>query len=570
MKKLTLLSAIVFSTIAHSQNVSINATGAAPNASSMLDVSSTTSGFLLPRMTNAQRLAIVSPAIGLAIYQTDAGTTGAGFYFYNGGSWTPWSTTNGVWGLSGNTGTTPTINFIGTTDNNNFITRTNNIERIRVLNTGQISFNNAAPSIATDFLTVTSSSASNWAINAYNAQTSGSGVFVNNSNPSNSFSAIETRQASSTGAGIYAISTGTIGGTAVAGTYSGSASGATGVAGNYTGGANGGAGTRGILSGAGNGSGFSSGSSRNGVVGQSTATGSYKFGVHGTGGNSIRSGGVMGVSFFTGLVYGALGYRESSGTEYSVYGFTQAHTNGIGGGRLAANNNSLPTRPIRGIGMGIYGGVMGGWIKGLVYGTNFSGEKYGIYVHGNSITNDQFIQLNTSSQSDFRIPSYATTSLTHELTAKGKITLVNGSAIVTIDQKLIDLCDLESIIITATPMGECNGVFIKEINAQSFILKELNHGTSNASISYIISGTLKNTKPFEEQDILNKKYEINMNGVMHNDYDDKTSGTSIWYDGEKIRHDVIDETIFGKKENTIIEYKEPASKPNNLKPDEQK
>jgi Head domain of trimeric autotransporter adhesin len=42
-----------------------------PNASATLDVSSTTGGFLFPRMTTAQRNAIASPAAGLQIYNTD-------------------------------------------------------------------------------------------------------------------------------------------------------------------------------------------------------------------------------------------------------------------------------------------------------------------------------------------------------------------------------------------------------------------------------------------------------------------------------------------------------------------
>jgi hypothetical protein len=38
----------------------------------MLDVISTTKGFLPPRMTNAQRLAIATPAVGLIVYCTDS------------------------------------------------------------------------------------------------------------------------------------------------------------------------------------------------------------------------------------------------------------------------------------------------------------------------------------------------------------------------------------------------------------------------------------------------------------------------------------------------------------------
>src|SRR5258706_11673447 len=53
-----------------SQNVAINSTGSSPDASAMLDVSSTTSGFLLPRMTTTQQNAIVLPASGLSIFNT--------------------------------------------------------------------------------------------------------------------------------------------------------------------------------------------------------------------------------------------------------------------------------------------------------------------------------------------------------------------------------------------------------------------------------------------------------------------------------------------------------------------
>ena len=45
--------------------------GTAINASAILEANSTTKGFLPPRMTNAQRLAIATPAVGLIVYCTD-------------------------------------------------------------------------------------------------------------------------------------------------------------------------------------------------------------------------------------------------------------------------------------------------------------------------------------------------------------------------------------------------------------------------------------------------------------------------------------------------------------------
>lgn len=70
-------------------------------ASSVLDVKSTSKGFLAPRMTGAQRVAISSPAEGLMVYQTD-GTKG--FYYYTNSAWTALATgTSSQWTTSGNT-----------------------------------------------------------------------------------------------------------------------------------------------------------------------------------------------------------------------------------------------------------------------------------------------------------------------------------------------------------------------------------------------------------------------------------------------------------------------------------
>lgn len=50
-----------------------------PNGSSVLDITSTTKGMLAPRMTTAQRTAIVTPAESLLVYDT----TVKAFYYYN-------------------------------------------------------------------------------------------------------------------------------------------------------------------------------------------------------------------------------------------------------------------------------------------------------------------------------------------------------------------------------------------------------------------------------------------------------------------------------------------------------
>ena len=56
-----------------------------PDASAALDITSTTKGLLMPRMTNAQRLAIASPVAGLQVFVTDF--DGGSFMFYDGTKW---------------------------------------------------------------------------------------------------------------------------------------------------------------------------------------------------------------------------------------------------------------------------------------------------------------------------------------------------------------------------------------------------------------------------------------------------------------------------------------------------
>ena len=71
-------------------SLSIGNGSTAANASSILDLTSTTKGFLPPRMTGAQAEAIGTPAAGLMVYSTDgsgATITSLGWWGYNGTTW---------------------------------------------------------------------------------------------------------------------------------------------------------------------------------------------------------------------------------------------------------------------------------------------------------------------------------------------------------------------------------------------------------------------------------------------------------------------------------------------------
>ena len=95
MRKITLITLMLFTALSYAQ-VGINTN--TPDASSALEIASTTGGILIPRLTETQRDAIATPATGLMIYQTDQTT---GFYFFNGIAWTR---IEGVVGPQGETG----------------------------------------------------------------------------------------------------------------------------------------------------------------------------------------------------------------------------------------------------------------------------------------------------------------------------------------------------------------------------------------------------------------------------------------------------------------------------------
>src|SRR5690606_16662282 len=76
-----------------------------PHSSTVLDITSSDKGVLIPRMDSASRLAISAPADGLLVYDTDT----ASFWFYDSSAWQNLSSGGGAhpWYLQGSTPPAP-------------------------------------------------------------------------------------------------------------------------------------------------------------------------------------------------------------------------------------------------------------------------------------------------------------------------------------------------------------------------------------------------------------------------------------------------------------------------------
>jgi hypothetical protein len=142
-----LFSLTFFTTKSFAQTVVVtdNSAYVTGQASSVLDVYSVSKGFLAPRMTTAQRIAISSPAEGLLVYQTDGVK---GFNYYTNGAWTSLAASGASWSLTGNPGTSYPTNFLGTTDLKSLRFRTNSAQGMLLDSLGNVGIG-ASPGFTT-------------------------------------------------------------------------------------------------------------------------------------------------------------------------------------------------------------------------------------------------------------------------------------------------------------------------------------------------------------------------------------------------------------------------------------
>jgi hypothetical protein len=245
----------------------------------------------------------------------------------------------------------------------------------------------------------------------------------------------------------------------------------------------------------------------------------YSFGTSGFNYNDYtRCGGILGAEQ-GGSYWGSLGYKNSASTGYGGY-FT-SYTSGGGKSSQAKT----------GIGVGAWGDLMGADIHGKVYGLYAEGENYAMYSNGVVFKNNLDVHLQENGSGTNTV-LYTNVSTEVTVQTSGYATLSNGVANIDFDPAFAAAVSSESpVVVTVTPTGNSNGVYLSEVTGKGFKVAENNSGKSSVVVSYIAIGKRAGYEhPDLPKEVIASNYTNNLARGLHNDSDKQSNGEGLYYE----------------------------------------
>jgi hypothetical protein len=271
------------------------------------------------------------------------------------------------------------------------------------------------------------------------------------------------------------------------------------------------------------GTGYGESTSNTAMKGYSYWGDQYSFGTAGFNYNDYtRCGGILGAN--SGATYwGSLGYKDSGSQGYG--GYFSSYTSGAGKSSQANI----------GIGIGAWGDLLGADIHGKVYGIYSEGENYAMYSHGPVYKDNLDVHLQDNGS---KISTVLYTNVSTDVTVQtsGYATLSAGKAGIAFDPAFIASISSEApVVVTVTPMGNSNGVYLSEVSKSGFTVVENNDGRSTVTLSYIAIGKRAGYEnPSLPKELIDAGYTSNMARGLHNDADTKTNGEGLYYENGQL------------------------------------
>lgn len=491
MKKKKLLE-LIFSAMSYyitAQNVGINSSGALPDPSAGLDVNYPNKGVLIPRVnltSITDAITVPGAANSLLVYNTNStitGGCGTGYYYWNGTQWICLLSGTGsggsslAWLTTGNSGTNPPADFLGTVDNKDLVIKTNNTEIARFTAGWRVGIGTATPNAKLDVRT----------------STLNNGIYVEST--------------TNAGNGLWAFVN------AAGATY----------------------GVWGRVNSSTNGS--------KGIYGENLATSGVNFGVdgrvHSSDAHSVRGynsstsaptntnspgtaiyGQVDGPQSIT--IWGVSNNNSPTLQSYALWGETRGAKSigvvGVGNGTSAMN---IPSAGCGGYFTGTEIGTFSyannttgdrrsyyamwrdniGNIRTAMVGGFVSGTEYKVMGHGAAST----IVKDNNHQSRIMFCPEAPQVLLQDM-GRGK--LENGKAYIQLDEIFannIIVDEQHPANVFIQPLGECNGVYVKNITNKGFEVIELMNGNHTTEFSWFILAVRKDD--IDENGKIRSKYQ---------------------------------------------------------------
>jgi hypothetical protein len=288
------------------------------------------------------------------------------------------------------------------------------------------------------------------------------------------------------------------------------------------------------------GTGYSNSTINSAIEGSSWWGDPYSFGTSGFNYNDYtRCGGVLGAEIW-GNYWGSMGYKNSAGTNYGGY-FT-SYTVGVGKSSQANT----------GIGVGAWGDLMGADIHGKVYGLYAEGENYATYSNGVVFKNNLDVHLQENGSGTNTV-LYTNVSSDVTVQTSGYATLSNGKVSIDFDPAFAASVSSETpVVVTVTPTGSSNGVYLSEVSGKGFKVAENNDGKSAVTISYIAIGKRAGYEhPNLPQEVIASNYTNNLARGLHNDSDTQTNGEGLYYENGSL--------VVGIHPSTLPDPNKPAA-----------
>jgi hypothetical protein len=265
-----------------------------------------------------------------------------------------------------------------------------------------------------------------------------------------------------------------------------------------------------------------------GVVGHAEYGNDYHCGVQGltySGDPGNRASGVHGRFDDLYTIWGSLAYKSSTDNYYGGY-FT-SYT--AGAGKSFSGNEAQMA-----VGLGSWGDLFGADIHGKVYGIYAEGGNYSLYSHGTVFKDELDVHLQHMSD---RSTSVLYTNVSTDVTVQtsGFSALSKGTCRIEFDDDFKKVVSPDvPVIVTVTPTGNSNGVYVSRVTKDGFTVMENNSGKSSVTVTFIAIGRRAGYEdPKLPAEVVSSDYVDKLSRGLHNDADIEMDGEGLYYqDGQ--------------------------------------